>query len=346
MHRAPVRLMPPLILMYHSVQKVRTDPWGLRVSPRNFEVHIKFVRERLHPMRLDEMDRALKAGETLPQSAVAITFDDGYADNLLNAKPILQRYEVPATVFVATGTIGTDHEYWWDDLERMLLLPRHLPRVLRLEIDRQSHEWNLQSNASVSALNQWRWRNWRAWYPGVPSQRHAVFLEVWKALKRASSCARQQAMEQLREWAAAPVAGRETHRCLTNEELRELARGGLVEIGAHTVTHPSLASLSAAEQRDEIHQSKTWLQQQLGVAITSFSYPFGTAEDYNSDTISALQNAGIERCCTTIPATLTSQSNGYEYPRIGVMNWNEAEFIERVYTRRQIASTENLATIS
>ena len=68
------------------------------------------------------------SGGDVPSAGVVVTFDDGYADNFHNAKPLLERYEIPATVFVTTGYLQDQREFWWDELERILLQPGTLPR--------------------------------------------------------------------------------------------------------------------------------------------------------------------------------------------------------------------------
>src|SRR5262245_42467602 len=106
-NRQPQR---PIILLYHSIAKVSTDPWGLRVSPRKFAEHMAILRERANPMPFAEFDQRFGVGD-LPPRSVAVTFDDGYADNLHAALPVLEHHRIPATAFISTGYIGSDHEY-------------------------------------------------------------------------------------------------------------------------------------------------------------------------------------------------------------------------------------------
>src|SRR5438874_1513544 len=102
-----------IILMYHSVAKVDSDPWALRVMPGHFAEHLEVLQKYGHPIRLQQLAQAHRKGN-IPDRSLVITFDDGYADNLHNAKPLLERYDIPATVFLTTGLIGCDHEFWWD----------------------------------------------------------------------------------------------------------------------------------------------------------------------------------------------------------------------------------------
>ena len=89
-------------------------------------------------MGLSRLAQELGEG-TLKPGAVAVTFADGYANNLYEAKPLLEHHEVPATVFVTSDMVGHDREFWWDKLEAMLLAPRKLPQTLRLEIEGETH---------------------------------------------------------------------------------------------------------------------------------------------------------------------------------------------------------------
>jgi len=109
----------PVILMYHRIANEAVDPWRLAVSPARFEEQLKVLRRTRHPLTLVDFVRRFKDG-SLPAHAVALTFDDGYADNLLAAKPRLAAADVPATVFLATGYIDRPEEFWWDELARLL----------------------------------------------------------------------------------------------------------------------------------------------------------------------------------------------------------------------------------
>jgi peptidoglycan/xylan/chitin deacetylase (PgdA/CDA1 family) len=341
---SPANAGAPIILMYHAVMNVSTDPWGLRVRPRNFIEHMAVLRAHAFPMSLVDLHAALDAGK-VPPRAVTVTFDDGYANNLHHALPAMQRYRVPGTVFVASGYIGAPQEYWWDELDRLVLHSPRLPDPLRLTIDGTQHEFRLDGAASFTKVNRWRTRHWFAWQ-APPTPRHRVFLNIWKRLHDASSVdAREQALQQLRLQAGASVEGRPTHRCCTVDELHQLAgrngtsedsggNGGTdgIEIGAHTVMHPSLGHLSVPEQRREIFESKATLENLLQKSVTSFCYPYGKPEhqDYTSDTISLLREAGFARACANVQLPLTATTDRYQLPRRVVMDWTGAELVERL----------------
>ena len=117
-----------LILGYHRVAEVSRDPYELCVTPRHFAAQLEVLRQQAKPMHLTDIVEALQKGD-LPKRSVVLTFDDGYADMLYQARPLLEHYQIPATFFITTGYLGD--EFWWDELERLLssapILPDQLP---------------------------------------------------------------------------------------------------------------------------------------------------------------------------------------------------------------------------
>jgi peptidoglycan/xylan/chitin deacetylase (PgdA/CDA1 family) len=131
-----------LILLYHRVAAPGTDPQLLSVTPERFAGHMAYLSRDFEVVSLRELvERKSKAGHR--SRVVAVTFDDGYADNLSQAKPILESFRVPATVFVSTAALETGSALWWDALEHLLLHPSSLPSALTLQIDGQRLEWEL-----------------------------------------------------------------------------------------------------------------------------------------------------------------------------------------------------------
>src|SRR5262245_41049481 len=110
-----------LILGYHRVADVTRDEYEVCVTPKHFAEQMEVLRKVSQPIGLSELVQCLKAS-SVPPKAVAVTFDDGYADNLYEARPILERYLIPATVFVCTGYAGK--EFWWDELDRLVMSSR------------------------------------------------------------------------------------------------------------------------------------------------------------------------------------------------------------------------------
>jgi peptidoglycan/xylan/chitin deacetylase (PgdA/CDA1 family) len=306
-----------LILLYHRVGESISDPWSLAVKPANFAEQLEVIKKQARVLSVEELISAI-ADNRLPRRAVVITFDDGYADNLLNAKPLLEKNDLPATVFVTTGFIGGEREFWWDELDRLFLQPGALPERLQLTIDRNDYHWDLGEASRYGESAYYMNEGWRAWQKDDPSSRQLLYRSLWELMHPLPESERQKVRDDLVLWARADRSPRATHRALSPGELGELAQGGLVEIGCHTVTHPKLASLPASLQRDEINQSKSSLEELVGRRIKSFAYPYGRPCDYTAETVTVVKEAGFDSACSTSNGVVSRRSNRFELPRFQV----------------------------
>ena len=122
---------------------------------------------------------------------MAITFDDGYVDNLREAKPRLAAGDVPATLFVTTGAIGQRTEYWWDELARGILLRA---AALDCEVMIGGEPCRLAFAQGEGAAQRWAWRAWDE----PRTEREATYLEVWRRLRVVSASEREAVMKRLR----------------------------------------------------------------------------------------------------------------------------------------------------
>jgi peptidoglycan/xylan/chitin deacetylase (PgdA/CDA1 family)/SAM-dependent methyltransferase len=325
-----------LVLMYHRVAETELDPWAIAVTPARFEAHMRLVREQFVPVRLAAMRQAVwdlrspgaplasVPPERLP---VAVTFDDGYADNLHNALPVLERQEVPATFFIATGAVEAQAEFWWDTLERVLLRPGQLPARLLLSAGGKPFEWAFDEWARYDPSDWERHRHWHTWEP-PPTGRQGAFLALWSRLRALPPAAVQAAIADLLGWACPPAAVQQ--RAMGLAELRQLAANELAEVGGHTVRHPSLAALPLEAQRAEIEDGRRWLIEATGRPVRAFAYPFGKPEDYTAETLALVKAAGFEVGVVNIPGVVTAMTDPFQWPRVYVGDWSEAEFAARL----------------
>jgi peptidoglycan/xylan/chitin deacetylase (PgdA/CDA1 family) len=319
-----------LILLYHRVAELAADPWGLAVTPRHFAEQLDALRDYGRTVGLRQLTAALLDG-TLENRSVAVTFDDGYADNLHAAKPLLERKDIPATVFVTTGAIGGTREFWWDELDRALLQPSQLPETLNLRISGHTYRWALGDAVQRDVHADQERRSWRAWDGSEPSARHSLYRAIYRLLYPLPEEQRRDAQDELLAWAGVPsFPARESHRALTHQEVIDLAAGELIEIGAHTVTHSLLAATSSSAQRYEILHSKIQLEQALGRPVTSFAYPFGKRGDYSDETISIVRESGFACACANAAGALGQGVDRFQLPRIYVLDWDGDEFIKQL----------------
>jgi peptidoglycan/xylan/chitin deacetylase (PgdA/CDA1 family) len=315
-----------LILMYHRIAEVRSDPWALSVSPRHFTEHLEILREKGYPMLLQQLVSSLRDGD-LPQRSAVITFDDGYADNLHSAKPLLERYDIPATFFITTGYIGHEREFWSDTLDRLLLQPGTLPGELCLSINGSAYQWKLDKSAHYTEEECRRHRGWRVWGRSNPNARHFLYRSLYKLLLPLREDERQKVLDKLLLWAGAKQVSHPTHRFLSLDEMFVLAQGKLIEIGSHTVTHPFLSAHSAAFQWDEIQRGKAYLENILGRPVTSFAYPHG---DYSGETLALVREARFTCACSIVKDVVWRLTDCFQLPRVQVEDWDGEEFAKRL----------------
>ncbi len=319
-----------LILLYHRVANLETDPQLLSVSPEHFAGQLEYLSDHYTLISLSALGRAIEA-KKIPDKSVVITFDDGYADNFLNAKPILEKYAIPATVFVASGYVGSNREFWWDELERLLLLPDNLPDKLELNINGTIHRWDLTNEKTGSQKeSKIDLNTWNVTMDLNPGPEYLAYRDLHKLMKPLPPEQQEQILSTLSEWAGVSKEGRATHRTLTLDELKQLDKDGLIEIGAHTITHTMLSMQPLDKQKKEIIQSKVSLERMLNHSIQSFSYPYGGKVDFNKDTVEKVREADITIACANYGSTLTKNVDPYRLPRVLVRNWDINAFSSRM----------------
>jgi peptidoglycan/xylan/chitin deacetylase (PgdA/CDA1 family) len=315
-----------LILVYHRIFDLQSDPQLLAVSPQNFADHLSILKQYCYPMSFPQIMESLEK-KKFPKNGVVVTFDDGYDDNLYQAKPLLEQYGIPATVFVTTGYVGQGREFYWDELEGLLLQPGRLPETLALGVNSQSKEWDLGDTASYSGDDFERLCTWNLGAQNHPSQRQYLYQTLCEFLRPLATAAREKALDELRERAGKIPEARPTHRILSPDEVTQLADGGLIEVGAHSKTHPVLSRITEAEQWSEIIASKNYLEEALGKPVAGFSYPYGGLADYNRETVKLVQKAKFTWACANVPDLVGGRSDCWQLPRVLVRNWDGDEFL-------------------
>ncbi|TAN46212.1 MAG: glycosyltransferase [Rhodospirillales bacterium] len=321
---------PPVILMYHRVADLASDPQCLAVSPSRFDDHMRLLSSLGRPVALENMAAIMEEGQ-LPERAFVVTFDDGYEDNLTQAKPVLEHYGIPATVFVTAGMVGGDREFWWDELERLLLLPGRLPD--RFSVTLESGETTVELGAHTE-LDEKTWRDLAAWTvldETDPTPRHTLYRLLHRLIYQIGDDAtRQSVLHFVRSWAGREATGRLTHRVLGPKQIGRLAEGGLVEVGAHTLTHPVLSALGAAEQRREILESRRLLEEWAGRSVRAFAYPYGGEGSFTDETVGMLKEAGFHSAAATFTGAVRRTDRLFALPRLCVRNWSAEELRHQI----------------
>lgn len=310
-----------LILMYHRINKEDLDPWGLCVTPENFESQIRIIKRFAEIVSLDELlfNTMKKAsGDRL----AAITFDDGYADNFYFARPILESYSIPATFFISAGNVMNNTHFWWDELQSFLLQPGVLPDKFTLKLDNKTFHWELQGASEYSEDEYYNDFGIKA-NKSKTGSRMNFYYQLWKTLFPMKPYDKKSILLQIADWSGTIKNRFETHRPLTMDELKCLADNHSFEIGAHCVNHPVLSKYSRSEQLSEIKEGRDFLESFLKRNIRNFAYPHG---EFSEITSGLVEEEGFNSACTTDFGALRSISLRYKLPRIQVENWNEKQF--------------------
>jgi len=276
-----------IILAYHRVNDGAEDPLNMTISPRDFEIQIKYLAAHYSPIRLaDVWERSAKPGP----ARVVITFDDGYADNYHFAFPILHRHAVPAIFFLAVEPIELRTGLWYDRICRSIFSCRgEVVDLSAFGLSEKTVANDRQRTKTAKALVLYAKKNLDR------HQTDALIRYLQRHCPGGDAC--RSAM-------------------LTWDQVREMADAGM-EFGAHTMTHAILSGLSQDEQRWEIRQSKEQIEHRLGRPVHFFSYPNGEPCDYTDQTVSLLEELGFRAACTLTPGD-TDVGHPYTLPRIGI----------------------------
>ena len=284
------------VLLYHRVDAAR-DVHGLGVPPGTFEAQLRWLRSHCQIMSLNDLLSA--RGEELPDRAVALTFDDGYEDNLTIAAPLLQRHDVPASFFLTTSGLAGSIEYWWDTLERVLL---HGSTPATLDLHAAGMPLTFPTTTSDERLTAHWW--------------------LHEQLVHATLAERHRAIEWLKDWAG---PGTPRVRPMVVDEVRQLARLPGVTIGAHTVNHLSLPDTATAAVL-EITDCQAELRRITGQPVELFAYPYGAVDRGTAAVVRKICRWGMS-CDDRV---LGDSFDAARVPRLDVKAWSIEEFAGRV----------------
>jgi len=292
-----------MILLYHRIARLESDPWSLCVTPEHFAEHLEVIRRHC-PVRLSQIQPRGKIFSRRSGYSVAITFDDGYADNFYEAAPLLDRHGIPATFFIVTGYVGAACGFWWDELEKLVFQSALWTAPVELTANGKTHFFQMDCE----------------------SARIPIYFSLYDILQPLTHEARLALLDDLLRRTNQTALVRPSHRAMTPEEVSKLAGMDLFEIGAHTVTHPKLSAQSAATQQAEVLGSKKWLDEIVGRPTGSFAYPYGGLDHYTQATVQAVRNAGFRYACTTVARDVKKIDSPLELPRFNITDMNGEEF--------------------
>jgi peptidoglycan/xylan/chitin deacetylase (PgdA/CDA1 family) len=253
-----------------------------------FEMHMALLAAEFNVLPLGEAAARL-AGGRLPARAASITFDDGYADNEQIALPILKRLGLPATFFVSSGFSGGGAMFNDVVIETVRHAPAGAHDLSELGLGSHRFDDSASRRAAIDALiGQIKYR--------APAERAALAAQLPSALRSTMP----------------------KNLMMTPAQIRRLHDEGM-EIGAHTVNHPILASIGEDQARAEILGSKRQLEEITGAPVTVFAYPNGRpGRDYRAEHVRLVQEAGFRAAVSTLGGVAHSGSDLFQLPRYGL----------------------------
>jgi peptidoglycan/xylan/chitin deacetylase (PgdA/CDA1 family) len=256
------------VLFYHGV---RAGPAGgvldcerKHLPAEELERQLLSLLRSRRVVPLREYARALRGGRPLPPRCAVLTFDDGYENNFTIAYPLLRKHSLPATFFVSSGFVEGGGPLWFDRL------------ASAFEASVQAH-----LEDPFSGLRR----------PlGTPLERIAAYRAVKASLKGLEGSRLMEAVSDVeRRLCGGSAPERDLFRPMTPAQLRELASGGLIEVGSHGLSHRALTTLSREEAFRELRGSRERIAALSGAPVESFSYPNG---DFNPEVARLAEEAG------------------------------------------------------
>lgn len=279
-----------LVLRYHAITEGESAvPYatpGICLPVEAFGLQMAFLRRAYSVVGLDALTDALAGGCSLPPRSVAITFDDGYADNEELAARILQRQGVSATFFVSTGFLGSG--CMWND--------RVIEAIRACEAARLDLSALGLGNHPLGSIHE---------------RRHAI-ASLLAAIKHYEPARRETVTKSI-----AVAAGDNPAPALmmAEQQVRSLRTLGM-DVGAHTVTHPILTRVSRAAAHNEMSASKSELERLLGEPVRLFAYPNGVpVKDYAAEHTELACDCGFIAAVSTAWGAASARSDRYQLPR-------------------------------
>jgi peptidoglycan/xylan/chitin deacetylase (PgdA/CDA1 family) len=285
------------ILYFHRVNDLN-DPFFPAISTALFEQEMRFLQKQYTVVSLSELLDRLKGECTQP--VVAITFDDGYQDNYHNALPILDRYGLPATIFLTTGSMDAPEPLWF---ERLALACKKTRReFLDMEVGAGARIWLRTQTERLEANDR-----------------------IFGLLRSLSDTERRRELANVVLQLGASENGELKNRMLTWEQVRHM-QPRRINFGAHTVTHPFLSQTTEQEFAWEVSECKRRIEEELQLPVDHFAYPNGREEDFGAANKQLIRRAGYRAAVTTIWGTNYSYTDPLELRRGGPWEPNAAQF--------------------
>jgi len=309
-----------VVLMYHRVLneyeiKNTYSHQGIVVSKDSFDRQINYVSKHFHVVTLNEFVSHIENKVPFPDGTCLITFDDGWRDNFTNAFPILQKYQVPAVIFLTANYIGSEESFWQGTISRLLF---ELHRQCTIDEHKATDALTLQYQGLKKLISCRKSELKETISNLVAAQKHRPIQET------------ERLIERLTKFLASASETPENERpFLTWDDIRAMASDG-IRFGSHGNNHRILINVEVKETLEEIRGSKERLEIALKEPVEAFSYPNG---DYDEQVVSQVSDSGYKLAFGTNPAYISVEADRYQLGRINIhedMTRNIPMFVSRI----------------
>lgn len=312
LHRSgATRLLAPAyagigsILMFHRVRAGAAPAFapnhGITVSAAFLAHVIDVLQERGYELvTMAEALRRIAAGDASRKFA-NLSFDDGYRDTLEVALPIFEAKRVPMTLYLATGFLDRQHGAWWDALEHLLRAREHVA------VPGPDGAQTLETQ--------------------TVAQKERAFAVLRARVMQMPRTSQDDFFRALGDACEFDLHAAAVEENLTWEMARRMHSSGVVEIGAHTVSHCVLANEADDVVRSEMIRGREELEQKLGMPVRHFAYPFGGRAEAGPREILLARQAGFATAVTTRHGNVQREHSRHLHalPRISVNGFHQSE---------------------
>src|SRR5215471_6602809 len=285
------------ILYYHRVND-DNDPFFPAISTTLFDQEMRFVRKHYTVVSLAELLRRLTEGSTEP--VLAITFDDGYQDNYHSAFPVLERFGLPATIFLTTGSMDSREPLWFEQLSQAF---KKAPQeFVALDIDPRPR-----------------------FYLRTQAERLESVERIFGIFRDLPDSERRAWLARILQKLTARDDGERNGKMLTWDQVRTMQKR-CVEFGGHTVTHPFLSRMPVGQVSWEVTECKRRIEEELQLPVCHFAYPNGREKDFGAWNKEFIRRAGYHAAVTTIWGVNDGSTDPMELRRGGPWENSPAAF--------------------
>jgi len=293
------------ILMYHRVLENISEPDnlvqpGMAVSAETFEEQLQYLSTHYPVIPLSDMVARLKSGRVGKEKFAAITFDDGWKDNVTVAYPILKKMSIPATIYLTTDFVETGKSFWFLRLTR--IITRYSPEtsILARMLDSTAAEQNIPLDVTPTDITD--------------SSGRLDIQKFMVQVKRLNPDSIERLIADLERELKADSGDELAQMIMTWDDVRSMD-SAIIQIGSHGCSHKILTQLNDETVKDELERSKREIEGRLDREIDAFAYPNG---DHDKRIRSLTADAGYKHAVATRDAQPPAGLDLFRLQRISI----------------------------